>query len=60
MIAEYTVHFHEPLQGVLMDGRFSRYVDDEDEAVRYQVYFEMKYKELYDDKSATVGLVSVR
>lgn len=60
MIAEYTVHFREPLQGVLMDGRFSRCVDDEDEAVRYQVYFEMKYKELYDDESATVGLVSVR
>ena len=43
-----------------MDGRFSRCVDDEDEAVRYQVYFEMKYKELYDDDFATVGLVSVR
>ena len=60
MVAEYTVHFREPWQGAPMDGHFNCCVDNEDEAVRYQVYYEMKYKELYDDEFATVGLVSVR
>ena len=59
MIANYTIHFREPWQGAPMDGHFNRWVDNEDEAVRYQIYYEMKYKELYDDEFATVKLVSV-
>lgn len=59
MTAKYTVCFSDPWQGAVMRGSFERWVKDEDEAIQYQVYYEMKYKKLYDDEFATVELVSV-
>ena len=59
MTAKYNVCFSDPWQGAVVRGSFERAVKDEDEAIRYQVYYEMKYKEFYDDEFAAVELVSV-
>lgn len=60
MVAEYAVHFREPWQGAPMDGHFNRWVDNKDEAMQYKFYYEVKYRQLYDDEYAKVELVSVR
>ena len=43
-----------------MDGHFNRRVDNKDKAMQFKFYYEVKYRQLYDNEYTKVELVSVR
>ena len=59
MVANYTVHFREPWQGVPLDGKFNRWVDSKEEAEKCRTKYENFFKNTYEDEYAKVVLVSV-
>ena len=59
MVANYTVHFCEPWQGVPLDGHFNRWVDSKEEAEKCRVNYESFFRKTYNDEYAKVVLVSV-